>query len=179
MKSATLLSASLLALTCGSLAPAMAADIAPAPDTSTWRFTLAPYAWGVGLNGDVGLFGRKPVEVDIPFSDIIEKLDFAAMGVMEAHNGTWGVFADLNYTALSADNSRTRVVERPNIPKIVGELSAEIDVTEFIGTLMGEWRAVDSGQMSLDLMAGARYWNIDNDISVKAQLSGSGPGQLR
>ena len=46
-------------------------------------------------------------------------------------------------------------------------MSAEADITEFIGTFMGQWRAVDSDQMTLDLMAGARYWNVENDISVR------------
>jgi opacity protein-like surface antigen len=175
MKSATLAAALVLFLV---LTPARAADLAPAPDTSGWRFTLAPYVWGVGLNGDVGLFGRGPVEIDIPFSDILENLDFAAMGVGEAHNGTWGVFVDLNYTALSADESRSRSLEKDVLDlglSFTGEVSAEADVTEFIGTFMGQWRAVDSDQMTLDLMAGARYWNIENDIKARGSLSGSGP----
>ena len=31
-----------------------AADIAPVPDTSDWKFTAAAYVWGAGLSGDVG-----------------------------------------------------------------------------------------------------------------------------
>jgi len=173
-----------LALTCtvllasGSVVPAVAADLAPLPDTSEWRFTIAPYAWGVGLNGDVGIFGRGPVEIDIPFSDIIENLDFAAMAVAEAHNGTWGVFVDLNYTSLSADDSRSRSLEKDVLNlnvNFTGEVSAEVEVTEFIGTFMGQWRAHDSEQMTLDLMAGARYWNIYNDVSARVTVTGGGP----
>ena len=111
MKKAILAAASMLVLA-SSLTPAKAADLAPAPDINEWRFTVAPYIWGVGLSGDVGIFGRGPVDVDIPFSDILENLDFAAMGVAEAHNGTWGVFVDLNYTSLSADGSRSRSLEK-------------------------------------------------------------------
>lgn len=168
-----------LALTCtlllasASVTPAAAAGLAPLPDSSEWHFTLAPYAWGVALNGDVGLFGREPVEIDVPFSDILDKLDFAAMAVAEAHNGTWGVFVDLNYTSLSAGTSRSREIERPLIG-FVGEVSASADITEFFGTFMGQWRAVDSDQMSLDLMAGARYWHIDNDITARARATGTG-----
>jgi hypothetical protein len=90
MNRAKLAAASMLVLASAGLTPAVAADLAPAPDTSHWRFTVAPYVWGVGLSGDIGLFGKGPVDVDIPFSDILENLDFAAMGVAEAHNGTWG-----------------------------------------------------------------------------------------
>ena len=151
MKKATLTAASMLVLA-SSLTPAVAADLAPAPDTSEWRFTLAPYVWGVGLSGDVGLFGKGPVDVDIPFSDILENLDFAAMGVAEAHNGTWGVFVDLNYTSLSADKSRSRALERDILEQfaVEAQVSAYADIKEFIGTFMGQWRAVDSDQMTLD-----------------------------
>jgi opacity protein-like surface antigen len=176
MKKAKLAAVSMLVLA-SFLTPAAAADLAPAPDTSEWRFTLAPYVWGVGLSGDVGVFGRGPVDVDIPFSDILENLDFAAMGVAEAHNGTWGVFVDLNYTSLSAGKSRSRSLERDLFEQFgaTAEVSASADITEFIGTMMGQWRAVDSDQMTLDLMAGARYWNIENDITARGSVSGGGP----
>lgn len=172
MKKATS-AATLLVLLVSALTPATAADLAPAPDTSEWRFTLAPYVWGVGLSGDVGLFGKGPVDIDIPFSDILENLDFAAMGVAEAHNGTWGVFVDLNYTSLSADKSRSRTFEKDVLNltlEFTGEVSAEADIKEFIATFMGQWRAVDSDQMTLDVMAGARYWNIENDITARGRL---------
>ncbi|WP_395660386.1 hypothetical protein [Aestuariivirga sp.] len=177
MKNGILASAAMLLLACGTMAPATAADLAPSPDTGEWKFTLAPYAWAAGLNGDVGLFGFSPVDIDIPFSDIIQNLDFAAMGVAEAHNGTWGVFADLNYISLSAGGSRSRALERDILERfdVEAQVNASADITEFIGTVMGEWRAVNSDEMTLDLMAGARYWNIDNDIKVTGSVSGSGP----
>jgi opacity protein-like surface antigen len=180
MKKATLATASMLVLASANINLAAAADLVPAPDTSEWRFTLAPYVWGVGLSGDVGVFGRGPVDVDIPFSDILENLDFAAMGVAEAHNGTWGVFVDLNYTSLSAGKSRSRSLERDIFEQldINAKVSASADIKEFIGTVMGQWRAVDSEQMTLDLMAGARYWYVDNDIEARVSLSITGPGPL-
>ena len=173
--------ASALLILCVSNVTARSADIAAAPDTNAWRFTLAPYVWGVGLSGDVGILGRGPVDVDIPFSDILENLDFAAMGVMEAHNGTWGVLVDLNYTSLSADKRRSRTLEKDVLNQNVtftGEVSASADVKEFFGTVMGQYRALDSDQMTLDLMAGARYWHVDNDIQARVRLSASGPGPL-
>jgi opacity protein-like surface antigen len=180
MKKAVVTATSMLMLV-SSLTPAVAADLAPAPDTSGWRFTLAPYVWGVGLSGNIGLFGRGPVEVDIPLSDILENLDFAAMGVAEAHNGTWGVFVDLNYTNLSADESRSRTLDKDLVilqPSITAKVSAEAEIKEFIGTFMGQWRAVSADQLTLDVMAGARYWNVENDITARGTLSVGGPLEL-
>lgn len=173
MNKSALVAASMVMLA-ATLTPATAADLAPAPDASQWRFTLAPYVWGVGLSGEVGLFDKRQVDVDIPFSDILENLDFAIMGVAEAHNGNWGVFVDLNYTNLSVDKSRSRTLEKDLVilnPSVTGEVSAEADIKEFIATFMGQWRAVDSDQMTLDVMAGARYWNIDNEVEARASVT--------
>jgi hypothetical protein len=180
LKNASIALTCTLLMTSASVLPSSAADLQPLPDTSEWHFTIAPYAWGVGLSGDIGLFGRGPVDVDIPFSDILENLDFAAMVVAEAHNGTWGVFVDLNYTSLSAGKSRSPSLERDIFEQFeaTAEVSASADITEFIGTMMGQWRAVDSEQMTLDLMAGARFWNIDNEIDASATVTVAGPGPL-
>jgi hypothetical protein len=62
---------------------------APAPAGSEWTFTIAPYLWAAGLQGDIGLFGRQPVHVDMSFGDIFDNLRFGGMVVGEAHNGTW------------------------------------------------------------------------------------------
>ncbi|MCA3573003.1 MAG: hypothetical protein IOC86_03740, partial [Aestuariivirga sp.] len=113
--------------------------------------------------------------IDIPFSDILQNLNIAAMAAGEAHNGTWGVFFDLNYVSLSADDSASRVLER--VPA-TAEVKAEVDVTEFIGTIMGQWRAIDSDQATLDVMAGGRYWNIENDVKVNATIAGDLGGGL-
>lgn len=175
MKRASVAAASAMVLTLA-IAPATAADLSPAPDAGEWRVVLAPYAWGVGLSGDVGIFGKGPVDIDIPFSDILENLNFAAMGLGEVHNGTWGVFVDLNYTNLSADKSRSRTLEHDVSEQfgVEARVNASVEVKEFIGTFMGQWRAVDSDQMTLDLMVGARYWNIDNEIEAKASLTVGG-----
>jgi hypothetical protein len=62
-----------------------------------WRFSIAPYLWGAGLNGDAGLFGLQPINIDMSFGDIIDDLHFGGMLVAEAHNGTWGPFGDIVY----------------------------------------------------------------------------------
>ena len=156
------------------------------PDTSEWQFTVAPYVWGVAIKGDVGLFGRETVEIDLPMSDVFDYLDFAGMGVAEAHNGTWGVFVDAFYADLSADELRSRVFSVdalfcPPTSRFRRSKASSMHLwasRKFIGTLMGQWRAADSDQMTLDLMAGARIWHVDVDASVKLRLSGTGPLEL-
>ena len=89
--------ASLLAVTAAMLPAtfARAADAAaePPPEYAApadeWTFTLAPYLWAAGIQGDIGLFGRQPIEVDMSFGDIFSDLRFGGMLVGELHNGTW------------------------------------------------------------------------------------------
>src|SRR5690606_18293509 len=63
-----------------SYAPLHAADmqqpVSDAPVVDPWRVSVAPYLWGAGLNGDVGLFGLEPVNIDMSFGDILKDLRF-------------------------------------------------------------------------------------------------------
>lgn len=170
LKRAALLMAPALLTASALVNPAGAADVAPPPPSGEWRFTIAPYVWAAGIDGDVGLFGREPVSIDVPFSDVLENLDVAAMGVAEAHNGTWGVLVDLNYVNLGAKRSLSRAISEQ--PPVTADLRASVDVEEFIGTLMGQWRALDSETVSLDLMGGVRYWHVDNEVTLRLKANG-------
>lgn len=151
--------------------PADAADVQerqPAEPTDSWRLAVAPYLWGAGLNGDIGLFGREPVHVDMSFGDIFRNLKFGGMVVAELSNGTWGIFGDLIYVKIRDDESITRTIR--GFPMT---LDAKVETSSFTGTLMGEYRAYSSDTFSLDAMAGVRIWSVDNRID--ASLTAGGP----
>ncbi|CAH2402991.1 hypothetical protein [Mesorhizobium ventifaucium] len=163
------LAATLLGITC-----AQAADVAveappeaPLP-TSEWTFSVAPYFWGAGLQGDVGLFGREPVDIDMSFGDIFDNLRFGGMVVAEATNGTWGLVADIIYVKIEDDESVTRTVG--GIPLT---LAGSVETSSLTATFMGEYRAIAQPTATLDLMAGARIWSVDNDIELS--LAAGGP----
>lgn len=156
-------------------APVWAADIGngtplPQADTGTgdWTFSLAPYFWAASIDGEVGVRGREPVDVNVPFHDLFDHLRFGGMIVGEAHNGTWGIFGDLIYLKLDADESVTRTVA--GVPL---KLSAELETKSFTGTLMGEYRVVAQPAVTVDLMAGARVWSVDNQVDIS--LTADGP----
>jgi len=156
--------------------PLRAADLPPLEPKSDWTFVIAPYLWGAGLKGKIGLFGREPVDVDMSFADIFDDLKFGGMVIGEAHNGTWGVFTDLLYIKTDIDESIKR-----EVLGVPASLSANVETDSFTGALMGEYRALATDQMTLDVMAGARVWSVDNNISATlkanetevASLSGS------
>jgi hypothetical protein len=139
-----------------------------APPQSEWVFTVAPYFWMAGIDGDVGLFGLEPVTIDESFSDIIKDFKVGGMVVMDLNNGTWGVFADVIYVKTEADESVTR-----SILGVPVTLSAGVETSSFTGTLMGEYRIYSEPVATVDLMAGARIWSVDNDINIA--LAAGGP----
>jgi hypothetical protein len=163
-----------VALSLGFTTAVQAADIASEPPKEApppakeWAFTIAPYLWGAGLTGDVGLFGQPPVNVDLSFGDILDNLKFAGMLAAEANNGTWGIVGDLIYVSIADSETETR-----SLAGIPTSLSLGVKTKSFTGTLMGEYRVVSNQDMTVDLMAGARLWSVDNDINASLTFGGT------
>ncbi len=160
--------------TCGVLlaAAASAADLQEPPPpmepADTWRFAVAPYLWGAGLNGDVGLFGLQPVDIDMSFGDIFSDLKFGGMLVTELHNGTWGIFGDIIYVKTKAEETASR-----RILGVRTQLDFSVETSSFTGTFMGEYRAYATESVSVDLMGGARIWSVDNEIDASLAFGGN------
>jgi len=142
---------------------AKAADIAPVPDSSDWKFTLAVYAWGAGLEGDVGVFGFQPAHIDLSFSDILENLEVALMGMGEARNGRFMLGMDATYSAVSMD------VKTP-----FGILANKIgiDSTALMVTGVGGYALIEGDVARLDVIAGGRLWSVNNEFDVKGGFFG-------
>jgi len=156
-----------LLITGAALLPAsgFAADLMPPPEpASEWTFKIAPYLWMATLEGDIGQFGLPDIEINAPFKDILKNLDFGAMAVAEAHNGTFGVLSDIMYVKLGADDGAS-----------IRNLDVDIDVTSetFTGLLAGEFRLIDAEGGSLDVLAGARLWSVSTDVDITGDLDRS------
>lgn len=139
-------------------AVAQAADIAPLPDTSDWKFTAALYLWGSGMDGKVGVFDFRPADIDISFSDILENLQFAFMGMGEARNGRFMLGMDATYAAIGTD------VKTP-----LGILADKvgIDATTLMLTGVAGYAIYDTDVARLDVIGGARLWNVTNEFDIK------------
>ena len=56
---------------------------AQTPAGDAWKVTVAPYFIGAGMNGTTAVKGQEIV-VDASFSDILNNLQFGAMGLVVA-----------------------------------------------------------------------------------------------
>ena len=61
-------------------------------DSDEWRFSITPYLWAVGLNGDMTVKGVDS-DVDVSFGDILTNLDIALEAHFEVWRGNWGAFS--------------------------------------------------------------------------------------
>ena len=85
------------------------------------------------------------------------------MAAGEARYDRFGIFGDLIYVDLGASGSGP-----------LGLGSASVSTEEWIITLMGEYRIVERGKTSVDLMAGLRVWGLDSGVNV----TGAGGGNF-
>lgn len=82
---------------------------AAATPASDWRIVVSPYIWAASLKGDAALAGRS-TSVDVPFSDVVEHVDFTFMGNIAVTNGSWGAFVDVQHVETSQEESVRRQV---------------------------------------------------------------------
>jgi len=127
-----------------------------------WDFSAAIYLWGAGIGGKTA----SGSEVDVSFNDLFDNLNSAFMGSFEARKDKWLVITDLIYMDVSAD--KTAKVTIPIGPiEIDVKGDADMDLTGKIFQLAGGYNLHTDERSRLDLIAGARYLDLDMDTSVK------------
>lgn len=156
---------------------ALAADLAPpAPPPSEeptaaatgWTYRITPYGWLTSLKGIQTVRGRS-VKVDASFIDIVEKSDslVALMGAFEARNGPLALYGDLVWTKIGLDGSNIR--SRALAAGVTGTLgiTSGLDFQMAIVEVGAAYEVLRSGPLAFDLLAGARYWYQEADLSLE------------
>ena len=81
-----------LSLAVAAATAAMASGTASAEE---WQWSATPYVWATDLGIDIGVAGRGLVDAEIPFEDLVETLDSAALVRVEGMRGEHGMAFDL------------------------------------------------------------------------------------
>ncbi|TPE63713.1 hypothetical protein FJQ54_02335 [Sandaracinobacter neustonicus] len=89
------------------LACALASAVSTPASAADWQFSATPYLMFPSMSGDAQV---GPLRVDVSTSpgDVFSNLNWGFMGLLEAHNGVWGVNLDLTYMNLDATDDRAR-----------------------------------------------------------------------
>lgn len=150
--------AALLAMPATTRAEARAATVMD----DRWHFFVAPYLWGSGMKGTVGVNDVVSVPIDLSFGDVLENLDVALLTRFEGRRNRFGFGVDVSYMNLGAD------VTGP----VGGQLGLGADVRSLTVEGIATWRVVnvDTSGSFVDVLAGVRY--MENKAGLAAERDG-------
>lgn len=142
--------------------------------SDAWQFGVSIYGWFPDIAGQTAFTqpgGSNEFEIDI--EDILDNLEFTLMGIFDMRKGRWGLLTDMIYMDVGASATGTREATIGGTP-IPTDAAADVnlDIESLIWTLTGYYRALDQTGMTLDLVAGTRYldveqsvdWNVTGDV---------------
>lgn len=131
----------LLALTGCALAP-----LALQAQSKAWTFDASLYGLAAGMSGNLTVKG-VPADVDVGFDDVLNHLEFGAMGSLRVGHDRWALTTDVIYMGLGATK---------------GPASADVD----------QWMVEPALSYRIcpgfEALAGARY----NNLSVELNRAG-------
>jgi hypothetical protein len=126
-------------------------------DSSGMDWIATAYVWGAEIGADA-----RSRSVDLSFSDIVDKLDMALMGRVEAQGDDFGGFVDVVYMSISDSASRP-----------VADLRAELDMT--LMDLAFVWSPTEGRYSGPEVYGGMRY--ISPDFGLRVQFPQQPPIQ--
>ena len=132
-----------------------------------WRFGVQLYGYFPSLGGESNFPGNgTSPDVSVDVDKIIDNIKFVMMGSFEAKKGRWGGFTDLIYMDVGSNKSDTRDLSIGGI-QIPGTASASVnyDLKGWIWTIAGEYAMVSQPGMTMDVFAGARMVDLEQDIN--------------
>jgi len=149
------------------------------PQTSksrNWEFVLIPYVWFTDLNADITVNGAT-ADVDASFLDLAKDLDIAFMFHGEAWwKGKLGGFVDTVYSKLSDSGN----ISLQNSNSVNVGLTSKLFILEFgglyqastwdIGSPYNSFVQKAKPSVTLDFLAGGRYWYLKNELDIYGPL---------
>ncbi|WP_153039117.1 hypothetical protein [Microbulbifer sp. Q7] len=128
-----------------------------------WLLGAEVYLWGASVGGE----SRSGDNIDIGFDELVKDLEMGFMGTLAASRNEWTVFADMIYLNVS-DDIRQTVRFRGDLFRV----GADIDLEGFVSTLGGAYRFYQSDSTRLNLTLGARYLDLDVDVTGRVDRFG-------
>jgi len=140
-----------------------------------WRFQAAIYGWFPAISGQTAV----PVQtgganVDVSMGDVIDALKFAFMGSFEARKGQWGLWTDLVYADFGASKSGSRDFTLGGGRPVDVSADLQLDIKSWIWTVAGLYGLAETPQYTADLLFGARYIDMNNELgwTLNGDISG-------
>ena len=139
----------------------------PAGETDSWQFGVSIYGWFPDIAGETAFTqpgGSNEFKIDI--DDILDNLEFTLMGTFDVRKGRWGILTDVIYMDVGGSQTGTReaTIGGRALP-VNATANVDLDLTSWIWTLTGYYRALDQPGMTLDIVGGARYLDVEQKVN--------------
>jgi hypothetical protein len=141
------------------VAAALAASASGAALAEDWRWSATPYVWTTDVGMGLTLADRDLVDAEIPFDDLLDKLESAAMVRVEGMKGRHGMTFDV----FNVELAEARAVTLPAAPGTSLALDARLGLTVLDATGVYDPRGDGAG---FSLVYGARVIEQRNDIDA-------------
>lgn len=139
----------------------------PIPKVSNdWRFEVTPYLWLSGIKGTLNLNNGLAKSADISANNVLSNLKSGGMIAAEAHNGNWGIAADLISATLQNSGSVAMLT-----PAGVARIADKVTVQETILTGAVTYTVANTKDAYVDALVGARA--IDITATLNGNLDGT------
>ena len=147
----------------GTLLPASAtAQSAADWEAGKWQSTATIYAYLPTIGGSLAVPAQTGgASINVDADTLLSNLKMTFMGTLDVHNGRWGAFTDILYLDIGGSKSNTRDFSIGNIglpASTTADLSLDLKGT--IWTVAGEYRVISDPATKVDLLAGARLFNV-------------------
>ncbi len=143
------------------LKPTAPFELVPGKDPNAWGFVLEPYAWAMGLQGEIGAKGFPPVNIGFSNRTILQHLNWGVFARGEIRKGRWGVLADGYYADLSSSASLENRLYS----------NASLGLQQSLASLALAYRIIDDRRGFLDLYAGVRYNFLGTQVDASLNNS--------
>jgi len=139
----------------------------PASETESWQFGVSIYGWFPDVGGKTAF--TQPgggSEFEIGIENILDNLEFTLMGTFDVRKGRWGILTDAIYMDVGGSQTGTREATIGGIELPVdASANVDLDLKSWIWTLTGYYRVLDQPGMTLDVVAGARYLDVETKVN--------------
>lgn len=108
-------------------------------------------------------------DMDISFSDILDNLDFGAMGLLEHQRGDWMFIFDIAYISLEIDKTASNTIASVS----TNSEATQIVVEAFVGhRIFKSYYANNYLKSAFDIFAGVRYNYVDVKVDASVTVLG-------
>lgn len=120
--------------------------------------TLVLYGLGIGIGGEASV-GPLSTDIDVPLSEVLDHLELAAMGAYRFQSDQWSFQADAIFASLAGEQEGQAGLTRTTL-----------DLDQLILGVDAGYRMTEH----LELVFGARYWDVDPTIKVHSNVGAGG-----